>query len=57
MHFATKKDAAAWIKEFGDGLNLKPEIRGRYRWVITDKDGHPLSEERLWELEDKRGTQ
>lgn len=50
--FSTKKDAEKWIKDFATDMNLRPGRYDKY-WRIFDEDGYPLTEERIWEIEDK----
>ena len=50
--FATKHDAENWIKYYANRTLLVPRKIGRY-WRVVPL-GHPLSEEEIHRIEEKR---
>jgi hypothetical protein len=48
--FATKKDAEAWVRDFGKGLNLSVNRYIKY-WEIYDAAGFALSDEKIAAIE------
>lgn len=51
--FATKKDAEAWLRDYGKKGFASKKRHGSKYWWILDQHGYVISEEEIHAIEDE----